>query len=337
MNSELHRLRARFAAAVDQEICQWITMSNSPPRFAGMMQYQLGYVDEHFHPSTGGGKRFRPLLCLVTTEAAGGSWRAALPVAAAIELLHNFSLIHDDIEDHDSTRHHRPTVWKVWGEAQAVNAGDGLFALANRALLGVETIPQVTLALARSFEAMCLALTEGQFLDMSFEGRQDVSADEYVRMISLKTGALIAFSTWSGGMVGGADDATCQALRDFGAQMGKAFQIHDDLMGIWGPRTVTGKEAAKDLVNRKKTLPLLLAQEHADDAQRAMLREFLAGESDDVGAVLGVLDATGAQRQARERVTGYLAGASAALARARITAEGRKELAGLAEELVDGR
>lgn len=153
----------------------------------GMMHYHLGWVDERFQPKPArGGKRLRPLLCLLACEAAGGDVHDALPAAAAIEILHNFSLVHDDIEDNSPTRRGRPAVWALWGVPQAVNVGDALFALAHRTLgrLWERDMPaERVLAAILAFDEACVALTEGQYLDMSFEERSDVTVDEYLRMI----------------------------------------------------------------------------------------------------------------------------------------------------------
>jgi geranylgeranyl diphosphate synthase type I len=229
----------------------------------GMMRYHLGWADASFRaehlPS---GKRLRPLLCLMACQEVGGDPRRALPAAAAVEILHNFSLVHDDVEDGDELRRHRPTVWAIWGVPQAVNVGDGMFALAFAAL---QRLPQAgvdaqnTLAALRLFTDMCLALTEGQHLDMSFERRSDVTVAEYMRMIHGKTAALIGASLAIGGLVGGATRTQDRALQRFGQAIGLAFQIQDDLLGIWGDPAVTGKAAGNDLLRKKKSYPLLYA------------------------------------------------------------------------------
>jgi geranylgeranyl diphosphate synthase type I len=332
----LQQLQSRFGDAIDREVRRWLSLAARSPDFSGMMAYQLGYVDRHFHPiSSGTGKLFRPLLCLLACEAVGGRWEDALPVGAGVELLHNFSLVHDDIEDRDPARRHRPTVWKVWGEPEAINVGDGMFALANRAILGALSGPHITLEVARAFQDTSLALTKGQYLDMSFETRETVSAEEYLYMITLKTGALIAFSAWSGASMGGAEETTRTALREFGHNLGKAFQIRDDIMGVWGSPDVTGKVAAKDLQNRKKTLPVLLAGTHSSIDQRRVLHDFFARKSDDVEPVLRVLDEIDARGIAQQRAKSLLDSALLALSQADIPATSRDQLGALARELSD--
>jgi len=332
--SSLQRLQSRYGAAIDREINSHLVRPGATAGFFGMMSYQLGYVDDRFEPAhSKAGKRFRPLLCLIATEAVGGKAERALRTAASIELLHNFSLIHDDIEDHDPSRRHRATVWKVWGESQAINTGDGMLALAGRLILDSSPDASVTLDISRHFQQMCLTLTEGQYLDMSFEGRDNVRSAEYMDMIERKTGALIAFSLWSGAYLGGAGEETRDALRVFGLELGKAFQIQDDIMGMWGSKEMTGKEAATDLYNRKKTLPLLAALERAGPEEIESLQKFFRCASDDAGAVFSILDATAARSLCEARRTAHLKSAMEALGRTAIDGGAREELEALAHEL----
>lgn len=296
----------------------------------------MGHVDGTLNPERAPtGKQFRPILCLLACEAAGGAWRDALPTAAAIELLHNFSLIHDDIEDHDPSRRHRATVWKVWGEAQAINAGDGMFALAGRALLDTRIPPNALSALARHFHDMSLSLTKGQFLDMQFESRQDVTPDEYLDMIGHKTGALVAFSCQAGARIGGSSARVRDALHGFGHDLGMAFQMRDDIQGMWGSPNDTGKAAAKDLENRKKTFPVLMALQRAQPEQRQILQNFYARRSDDVTTIKRILDSTGARRLSEEAMRRRKREAVSALAVARLDPRFGQILESLAIELTD--
>lgn len=228
-----------------------------------MMHYHMGWVDADFRPGTFEvGKRIRPLLTLMACEAVGGDTEKALSAAAAVEILHNFSLVHDDIEDADEMRRHRPTMWKVWGPAQAINAGDGMFALAYAALLGSRrrgVSDGVVLAALERFTDCCAALTEGQHLDLSFERRSQVGVAEYVRMITGKTASLLATSLAMGALIGGAGPKIEDALYRFGLHLGLAFQVQDDILGIWGDPDATGKAAGNDILRGKKSLPLLYA------------------------------------------------------------------------------
>lgn len=333
--SALRSLQERYGSALRGEIARWVALLDHDP-FSGMMRYQLGEVNERFEPiGSTGGKRFRPLLCLAVCAATGGEWHHALSIATGIELLHNFSLIHDDIEDRDPTRHHRATVWRIWGEPQAINAGDGMLALANHVVASTPQEPGVAIDLVRQFADTTLELTEGQYLDMSFEVRQNVSPDEYMTMIALKTGALIQFSAWSGAFIAGASDTVTSGMREFGAQLGLAFQIHDDIQGIWGATEKTGKEWAGDLRNRKKTLPVLLALADADGDGREIFTRYYRRDNDNVEEVLGVLAATNARQKAEAVVQEHRQRALSALHEA-VGPDCAGEMEGLVSELTGG-
>ena len=246
-----------------------------------------------------------------------------MPAAAGLELLHNFSLIHDDIEDDSATRRHRPTVWKLFGLPLACNAGDGMFSLAHTAFFGLERSGldgRETLAALRVFNQTCVALTEGQYMDMSFESLDHVSAPEYFEMIAGKTGALFAASTEIGAVVASASPEVVAGYRRFGAALGRAFQLRDDILGIWGDETLTGKSAASDILSKKKSLPVLYAM--ADPIVGPELARMYAGASfaaSDVPVVLGLLDRAGARAYVEAEVS-------------RATAEAREALAGVAPE-----
>ncbi len=232
----------------------------------GMMGYHMGWLDDQFNAQISpSGKRLRPMLCLLACAEMAGDPIQALPAATAIELLHNFSLIHDDVEDGDETRRHRPTVWKIWGVPQAINAGDGMFALAFAAMQrlvrrGISA--DHTLQALSLFTQTALKLTEGQHLDMNFEQRMVVSVDEYMRMIHGKTAVLVGASVAIGALIGGAAAPQVAALQQFGEAIGLAFQIQDDILGIWGDPEETGKAAGNDILRRKKSLPILHALNH---------------------------------------------------------------------------
>ncbi len=333
-DTALQRMVKKHGPSIDREIRRCLALGEMNTDFVAMMAYQFGYVDERLRPIHESiGKRFRPLLCLIACEAVGGSVEQAMPVAAGIEILHNFSLVHDDIEDRDATRRHRPTVWKLWGEAQGINVGDALFAIAARAILDASADIATVLDIARQFGDTARALTEGQYLDMTFEARTDVKADEYSAMVANKTGALIEFSLWAGGRIGDADEKTLNAIRMFGRELGKAFQIQDDISGIWASQDRTGKEPGTDLRNGKKTLPVLLAAEHAHEPYRTVLNAYARGESVDVAQVMDALSKSGARVYAEERVRAHLAGARLALGSAQLGATQVSTLLTLAAEL----
>lgn len=278
----------RLAMSVESNIIP------SPPNvtlepFYGQMKYHLGWVDSSFAPTAANpGKLLRPTLLLLAYEATG-AWdmassiansdqtptylRCALPAAAAIELTHNCTLVHDDIEDGDTERRHRPTVWHLWGIPQATNTGDGMYTLARLALWKIlaEGVEGETVAhLADLLDRTCLAIFEGQYLDMSFEQLLDITLPMYLNMINRKTGALMACSVEMGGYLGTRDIETIQSLRSFGWALGTAFQVRDDLLGVWSTQEL-GKSHASDLYRRKKTLPVIHALEHANEQDKRVL------------------------------------------------------------------
>ncbi len=283
-----------------------------------MMHYHMGWADEALRPhSLAAGKRIRPLLCLIACEAVGGNPANAIPAAAAVEILHNFSLVHDDIEDGDELRRHRPTVWALWGVPQAINVGDGLFALAFSALMRSAVHPSsaaphstspgngLALAALEHFTKICIGLTEGQHLDLSFEEREDVTVAEYLQMIKGKTAALVAGSVAVGALFGGADTRQAECMHRFGHNIGLAFQIQDDILGIWGDPEVTGKAAGNDILRRKKSLPMLFGLEHPEAAGKinVMWRDGMVEEH--LAQVLAILDGIEAKRWSEEQVKRY--------------------------------
>jgi geranylgeranyl diphosphate synthase type I len=287
----------------------------------GMIRYHLGWDDAAFRPApSDGGKKLRGQLCLLACALIGAPAERALPLAAAVELLHNFTLVHDDIQDRSALRRHRPTVWHLWGVGQAINAGDGLYALARLALLRLAErgVPAaLTLALAADCERTLLRIMEGQYLDLSFEADWQATVPLYERMIAGKTASLIAFCLEAGGRVGGATPAEAAALARCGRAIGLGFQVRDDILGIWGDAAVTGKPPAADLRARKKSLPVLIALEAAGPADRAAVQAAYARpepSDGDVAAVLAALDRADARRRSQAWVERYHAEALAALA-----------------------
>lgn len=253
-----------FLSAIEAELKQAIQPAGGPglDPLHRMIAYAMGWEGEGAGAAAQG-KRIRPLLVLLTTAAAGGKWQAALPAAAAVELLHNFSLIHDDIQDNSPLRRGRPAVWCQWGIPQAINTGDTLYALAHMALqrLVETTSPETTLQAARLFHHASLHLTQGQYLDLSYASRPRLTVEDYWPMIEGKTAALLEACTGLGALVAGVDEAVLQAYRQFGRLLGLAFQVQDDLLGIWGDASQTGKSTESDLVEGKKSLSVLYGLE----------------------------------------------------------------------------
>jgi geranylgeranyl diphosphate synthase type I len=269
-------------------------------RFYQMMDYHLGWRDTTLNPASfDPGKLLRPQLAILACQAVGGDSAHALPLAAGIQLIHDFSLIHDDIEDDSDTRRGRVTVWKQWGLAHGINVGDGMFVIAHLALhrmadAGVP--PSVALAVIKSFDQTIMTICEGQFLDLSFEGNLNITEADYLAMISRKTAALIASAAGLGAAVGLADAQNAHALFDFGQNIGLAFQIQDDVIGIWGDPSVTGKPYAADIYRRKVSLPIVHALCHADnrDELQQVYRKDAVNDQD-VEQALAVLEPAGSR------------------------------------------
>ncbi len=304
---------------------------NMPPELAEMLSYHLGWSSGD---SKQVGKRIRPILVVLACEAAGGKWRSALPAASAIELVHNFSLVHDDIQDESDTRRGRPALWTHWGVAQGINAGDALFALARLAShrLVEHGIPAaITLEAQRVIDLACLELTVGQYLDLDFERREAVSEDSYLRMVRGKTSALLAACTEVGARIAEAQPEIIAAYKDFGSHLGMAFQILDDILGIWGSPERTGKPAGDDLIRRKKTLPITYGLRRSDEFRRRW------GQSEpdvSVPELTDSLDAIGARAHAQDLAEGHTAAALAALERADPSPDAAAELLALADQLL---
>jgi geranylgeranyl diphosphate synthase type I len=247
-------------AAIESELQRQISRLDMPRTklFHEMLTYHMGWTGEGAGPEATG-KRIRPLLVLLTTAASGGDWQSALPAAAAIELVHNFSLVHDDIQDNSEKRRGRPTTWVKWGMPMAINVGDALFVLSNQAMMDLKVSyrPDIVLKAAEVLHNTCLDLTQGQFLDISYEERNNLVVEDYWPMFSGKTAALLSACCYIGALLGGADDAGQDAYRAFGHYLGLAFQVQDDILGIWGDEALTGKSAASDLIEGKNSLPVL--------------------------------------------------------------------------------
>lgn len=250
--------------AIEDRLQKCVNLAETPPlvEMNHMLAYHLGWEGEKVGPEARG-KRIRPILLLLCTAAAGGSWPDALPAAAAVELVHNFSLVHDDIQDQSLTRRGRPAVWALWGAAQAINVGDALFALAQISLaeLANTVSPEDVVLSYKVLNETCLKLTQGQYLDLAYESRRDLMISDYWPMIAGKTAALLSACTHIGAVCARADKRTGEFYREFGQKLGLAFQVQDDFLGIWGDSAQTGKSTASDLISGKKSLPVLYGLE----------------------------------------------------------------------------
>lgn len=247
-------------SAIEAELQRQVARLDEPHTkpFYEMLTYHMGWTGEGAGPGATG-KRIRPLLVLLTTAACDMEWLHAAPAAAAVELVHNFSLVHDDIQDNSAKRRGRKTVWNIWGMPIGINIGDALFVLSNQAIMDLrEHYPAETVVKAATvLHNTCLDLTRGQFLDMSYEERNELGVEDYWPMVAGKTAALLSACCHIGSILGGADEAKQDAYRSFGHAVGIAFQVQDDILGIWGDEAITGKSAASDLLEGKKSLPVL--------------------------------------------------------------------------------
>jgi geranylgeranyl diphosphate synthase type I len=273
-----------------------------------LLRYHLGWSDETGAASAtpaSQGKALRPTLCMFACDALQGDPRHAAPAAAALELIHNFSLVHDDIQDQGLERRHQPTVWAVWGTERALVAGDAMQSLGDLSTLSVgsgvppDTVIRVSQLLTQSY----LEMIEGQCRDLEFERRETIESGEYLAMIALKTGALIRSSMAIGAAMATDDPETMENVAQFGRAIGRLFQIRDDYLGIWGDEAITGKSTDSDIVQRKKSYPIVYAFQHADGANREELLRLYSQEAldePDVNRVLDILDELGADRQTDE-------------------------------------
>jgi geranylgeranyl diphosphate synthase type I len=242
------------------------------------------------------GKKIRPALMALVAQAISGSYRHVLSAGAALEFIHNFTLIHDDVMDQSLERRHRPAVWTRWGTVQAINAGDALFALGNLAsvrLLKNGIPPEKVARVFQSLSQACLWTAEGQILDIDFETREMVTTSDYVTMVSHKSGTLIEAAAFIGAVLSTDDESVIQGYAQFARNLGVAFQIRDDYLGVWGDEATTGKSATSDIREKKKAYPILAGFERANDADRDILRRLYTQETlseADIRTVLAILD-----------------------------------------------
>ena len=288
-------------------------------------------VDYHLGLSSGnGGKALRPALALLSAEAAGGSAEQAVDGAVAVELVHNFSLLHDDVMDQDRERHHRATAWTVFGESRAILAGDALSTLSLEVLVekpGEERVRAA--ALVADATARMIA---GQAQDLALEGKPGVTVAECLEMISGKTAALLSCSSAVGAVLSGATGEVVDGLAAFGEHLGMAFQAVDDLLGIWGRPEVTGKPVGNDLRQKKNSLPVAAVLDRGEDEADALLEILAEPEltDDDVARATALVERGGGRAYALEEAARQLELALARLDEAPLEPVPREELAELA-------
>ena len=337
--AELPAMFARYKFWVEREL------SRSVPDYddAGLhvlLRYHLGWVDEdgrRTYSSIAQGKALRPILCLFACEALSDDVERASSAAAALELIHNFSLIHDDIQDQDEERRHRPTVWYQWGVSKALVAGNALQSVADLTLLKTargDAAPEAVLEMSQLLTASYLEMIQGQCMDLDFEGRTGITTEEYLEMIACKTGALFRCGLEIGALLATQDLAAVRAFSRFGNFLGQVFQIRDDYLGIWGDESTTGKPAGNDIRRRKKSFPVVFALGQSsgpglDDLLRIYQQDQL--DDQDVERVLAILEEVGAREQSQRLTEASADEALRALDSVALPAWAREE----AETLVD--
>ena len=298
--TEVPRAFDRYRPAIQSSLRDCLLSYTSP--IHDTHRYYMGWEDADGNPSdNSGGKRLRPTLALLAGEAMGGTIERAMPIAIALEYVHNFSLIHDDLEDRDQYRHHQPTVWYLWGDATAIISGTAMLKVADNAakqLARSGVSPPTAVALQHQLVAAYLRIMEGQFLDIKYETVHDVTLSQYFQMIARKTGALITASLQLGARTAGQRrnlDADVAVISAIGKELGAVFQIRDDILGVWGGE-LTGKPVGSDIRRKKKSLPAIHALNNAREETKTRLNSiYLNGEpaSTQVDEVLEIMDDVG--------------------------------------------
>ena len=330
-----HRHRPEIGAALRQGL------ADNPFPLYRMLRYSMGWSDVAGNPIVATeGKALRPTLCLLACEATGTPAEKAMPAAVSLEFVHDFSLIHDEIQDLDDVRHHRPTLWVVWGKAKALVAGNALRTIADQSLhrlleggLSVEASLEANALLTAGY----LEMIEGQYLDLHFEGRTDITLPDYMGMIARKTGALIRCSLVIGATVGTRDPAVIEAFRRCGESLGLVFQVQDDLLGVWGDEETTGKPVGADLRRKKNTFPVVYAMSKATGVDGDMLRRIYGQDTvddKDVATAMEIMEGVGAREYAQDLASEHCERALDALSSVELDPRAMKDIREVANFLL---
>ena len=329
-------LRDKYQSALDEELRE--TFARQDGLLYNMLLYQLGWLDEQGAPvSRLPGERLHPNLCMLSCESLLGEYTPALPAAAAVELAYNFSLIHEDVQSGSPNRGLRPTLWWLWGPGQAINAGDGMHALARLTLMRLEDRGLPVTRVLKSmqlFDQSCLSMCEGQHMDLGFQEKLDVGVDSYLKMAAIKTGALIACAMGLGALAATEDAGVVNAFKEFGKNLGVAYQIKDDIRDIWG--TSEGEIASGNVLIKKKLFPIVYTLKNADPHTKRELGTIYFKrvlEIHDVKQVTEILDAQSALAHAEEHVGDYCQKALDCLTEAGLSHWGHDELEKMCRDL----
>jgi geranylgeranyl diphosphate synthase type I len=321
--------RVAIDSALSEAVAQ---LPSSMRRIAG---YHFGWWDSAGTPTDGSaGKAVRPALALMSAQAVGGDTEAAIPAAVAVELVHNFSLLHDDVMDHDQLRRHRATAWTVFGVADAILAGDALLALAAQFL--AESASASSGGGVQMLSRCVAELCHGQSLDVSFEQRDRIEMDECLAMAAAKTGALLGCACSLGALAGGATATQVRLLGDFGRRLGLALQLVDDLLGIWGDQLVTGKQVYSDLMSRKKSLVVTAAMNSGTEPGQMLAELYQRPQPFEPGElphIARLIENAGGREWADRQTAREITAAAESLAAANCEPEGAAALLEIAELL----
>ena len=306
-----------------------------------MLSYHLGWSDQTGQPEDNPPPgHFPSLIALVTCQALSGGFRKALPIAAAVEFVYNFTLVHGDVQSGGIDAQERPSIWWVWGPAQAINAGDGLHALGRSTIMrlaegGLD--PDKVLLAVKALDQACLSLCEGQYMDLSFQDQLLVTEADYLEMVRRKAGALPGCSAQLGALASGADADTCGQFQGLGAKLGMAWQLTRDLSSLWGP--AGDGWSTSNVLNKKKSLPIIYAFEHSDIPTKRELGNIYMKrvlEREDTARIIEILEQCEARRYAENQAQELADEALTTLRDLRLSEEARssfEDLSRWAQEL----
>lgn len=306
-----------------------------------LLRYHMGWVDQEGRPQNGGTVlHFQGAVALASCEALGADYRSALSAAAGVELVHHFTLVHGEVQAGRAEDADRPSIWWVWGPAQAINAGDGLHALGRTAMMGMAengTPPDRVLRAVRSLDTACLRLCEGQYMDLEFQDQLMVTNSAYLEMVNRKAGALTGCAAESGALAAGAPDAQCDALQRFGSDIGSAWQIARDTGQLWGERG--DGLTASNVISKKKSLALIHALEHGSISARRELGAIYMKrvlEPEDTNRLVAILDECGSRHVAEEKARQLVEDGLSAVSAVGLPADGAALLRELGEWALTG-